>query len=137
MDDRLHRRLHAARDDHRLRRPRAISAAGRRRRSATGGNLAAPLLAQSLGGGEGTAGGDIALALFSAAAFATILAVVSGLVLASASTVAHDLWANVIERGDEDTTRRASRGSRRSRSPSLAIAGDAGRRLRLQRDACW
>ena len=56
-----------------------------------GGNLAAPLLAQFLGGGEGTAGGDIALALFSAAAFATILAVVSGLVLASASTIAHDV----------------------------------------------
>ena len=64
----------------------------------TGGNLAAPLLAQFLGGGEGTAGGDIALALFSAAAFATILAVVSGLVLASASTIAHDLYANVIKR---------------------------------------
>ena len=41
-----------------------------------GGNLAAPLLAQFLGGGEGSVGGDIALALFSAAAFATILAVV-------------------------------------------------------------
>ena len=53
----------------------------RRRRGATrptrGGNLAAPLLAQ-FGGGEGSVSGDIALALFSAAAFATILAVVSG-----------------------------------------------------------
>ena len=54
-----------------------------------GGNLAAPLLAQFLGGGEGSAGGDIALALFSAAAFATILAVVSGLVVAAASPNAH------------------------------------------------
>jgi cation/acetate symporter len=67
-----------------------------------GGNLAAPLLAQFLGGGEGTTGGDIALALFSAAAFATILAVVSGLVLASASTIAHDLYANVIKGGGDD-----------------------------------
>ena len=67
-----------------------------------GGNLAAPLLAQYLGGGEGTAGGDIALALFSAAAFATILAVVSGLVLASASTVAHDVYASVIKGGGDD-----------------------------------
>ena len=71
-----------------------------------GGNLAAPLLAQFLGGGEGTAGGDIALALFSAAAFATILAVVSGLVLASASTIAHDVYANVISNGEDiDETR--------------------------------
>jgi cation/acetate symporter len=71
-----------------------------------GGNLAAPLLAQFLGGGEGSVGGDVALALFSAAAFATILAVVSGLVLASASTVAHDVYANVIRNGDDiDETR--------------------------------
>jgi len=71
-----------------------------------GGNLAAPLLAQFLGGGEGSAGGDIALALFSAAAFATILAVVSGLVLASASTIAHDLYASVIRNGEDvDETR--------------------------------
>jgi cation/acetate symporter len=79
-----------------------------------GGNLAAPLLAQALGGGEGTTGGDVALALFSAAAFATILAVVSGLVLASASTVAHDLWANVLRRGrvsEDDETRVARRAS--------------------------
>jgi cation/acetate symporter len=82
-----------------------------------GGNLAAPLLAQYLGGGEGTAGGDIALALFSAAAFATILAVVSGLVLASASTVAHDIYANVIRNGDDiDETRVA-----RIASVSLAV----------------
>ena len=76
-----------------------------------GGNLAAPLLAQFLGGGEGTAGGDIALALFSAAAFATILAVVSGLVLASASTIAHDVYANVIQqrRGHRRDARGADR----------------------------
>jgi cation/acetate symporter len=79
-----------------------------------GGNLAAPLLAQALGGGEGTTGGDVALALFSAAAFATILAVVSGLVLASASTIAHDLWASVVKRGsvsEDDETRVARRAS--------------------------
>jgi len=82
-----------------------------------GGNLAAPLLAQFLGGGEGSAGGDIALALFSAAAFATILAVVSGLVLASASTIAHDLYANVVRNGDDiDETRVA-----RIASVSIAV----------------
>lgn len=82
-----------------------------------GGNLAAPLLAQFLGGGEGSTGGAIALALFSAAAFATILAVVSGLVLASASTVAHDVYANVIRDGEEiDETRVA-----RIASVSIAV----------------
>jgi cation/acetate symporter len=82
-----------------------------------GGNLAAPLLAQFLGGGEGSVGGDVALALFSAAAFATILAVVSGLVLASASTVAHDVYANVIRNGDDiDETRVA-----RIASVSIAV----------------
>jgi cation/acetate symporter len=63
-----------------------------------GGNLAAPLLAEDLGGGAGTTGGDIALALFASAAFATILAVVAGLVIAAAGAVAHDLYANVLGR---------------------------------------
>src|SRR5215211_4794436 len=44
------------------------------------GNLAAPLLAQTVGGGEGTVGGDAFLAIIAAVAFATILAVVAGLV---------------------------------------------------------
>jgi cation/acetate symporter len=74
-----------------------------------GGNLAAPLLAQSLGGGEGTTGGDIALALFSAAAFATILAVVAGLVIAASGAIAHDLWANLSGHEDEDSERRVAR----------------------------
>ena len=42
-----------------------------------GGNLAAPNLAQELGGGAGTTGGDIFLAAIAAVAFATILAVVA------------------------------------------------------------
>jgi cation/acetate symporter len=74
-----------------------------------GGNLAAPLTAKGVFGGDGTLGGDIALALFSAAAFATILAVVAGLVLASASAIAHDLWANVMHRADEASENRAAR----------------------------
>lgn len=63
------------------------------------GNVAAPQLAQFLGGGEGTAGGAIMLAVIGAIAFATILAVVAGLTLASSSSFAHDLYANVIKRG--------------------------------------
>jgi cation/acetate symporter len=67
--------------------------------AASGGNLASPLLAEYLGGGEGTTGGAVLLALISAVAFATILAVVAGLTLTSASSVAHDLYATVFKKG--------------------------------------
>ncbi len=87
---------------------RAVLGGGATEAVGKGGNLAAPLLAQALGGGEGTTGGAIALALFSAAAFATILAVVAGLVIASASAIAHDLWRNVLGRGSEDGERRVA-----------------------------
>jgi cation/acetate symporter len=65
------------------------------------GNTAAPMLAQVLGTKYfgGTNGGAVFLALIAAVAFATILAVVAGLTLASSSSVAHDLYANVIRRG--------------------------------------
>ncbi|WP_030059917.1 MULTISPECIES: cation acetate symporter [Streptomyces] len=63
------------------------------------GNTAAPLLAEQLGGGTGSTGGAIMLAVISAVAFATILAVVAGLTLASSASFAHDLYANVIRRG--------------------------------------
>jgi cation/acetate symporter len=65
------------------------------------GNTAAPQLAQNLGtryfGGE--TGGSVLLAIIAAVAFATILAVVAGLTLASSSSVAHDFYASVIKRG--------------------------------------
>lgn len=64
------------------------------------GNVAAPQLAQFLGGGEGTTGGAVMLAIIGAIAFATILAVVAGLTLASSSSFAHDLYANVIKKGN-------------------------------------
>ncbi|MCX4509877.1 cation acetate symporter [Streptomyces sp. NBC_01619] len=62
------------------------------------GNTAAPLLALYIGGTD-SAGGAILLAVISAVAFATILAVVAGLTLASSSSFAHDIYANVIRRG--------------------------------------
>ncbi|MFD4144046.1 MULTISPECIES: cation acetate symporter [unclassified Streptomyces] len=62
------------------------------------GNTAAPLLALHIGGVD-SAGGAILLAVISAVAFATILAVVAGLTLASSSSFAHDIYANVIRRG--------------------------------------
>ncbi|MFC5185655.1 solute symporter family protein [Actinomadura harenae] len=64
-----------------------------------GGNTAAPQLAEKLGGGAGTTGGAVFLAIIAAVAFATILAVVAGLTLASSSSFAHDLYANVFRRG--------------------------------------
>ncbi len=57
-----------------------------------GGNMAGPLLAEALGG-------NIFLGFLSAVAFATILAVVSGLTLAGASALSHDLYVGVIRRG--------------------------------------
>lgn len=66
----------------------------------SGGNLASPLLAEAVGGGPGSTGGAVLLAVISAVAFATILAVVAGLTLTSASSVAHDLYANVWKKAD-------------------------------------
>ncbi len=54
-----------------------------------GGNMAAPLLAEAVGG-EGFLG------FIAAVAFATILAVVAGLTLAGAAALSHDLWVNVV-----------------------------------------
>jgi cation/acetate symporter len=67
--------------------------------AASAGNVAAPLLAQAAGGGAGTTGGAVLLALIAAVAFATILAVVAGLTLTSASSFAHDIYAHVFRRG--------------------------------------
>ena len=47
-------------------------------------------------------GGDILLGFISAVAFATILAVVSGLTLAGASAISHDLYANAFLTGRND-----------------------------------
>ncbi|MBC7954142.1 MAG: cation acetate symporter [Rhodospirillaceae bacterium] len=57
-----------------------------------GNNMAVMHLAKALGG-------NMMLGFLSAVAFATILAVVAGLVLAGASAISHDLFANVIMKG--------------------------------------
>jgi cation/acetate symporter len=67
-----------------------------------GGNMAAPLLAQFVGGGPDSFLGNLFLAFVAAVAFATIVAVVAGLVLAAASAMAHDLYVGVI-RGEHVT----------------------------------
>jgi cation/acetate symporter len=58
----------------------------------TGGNMAAPLLAELLGGTP-------FLGFIAAVAFATILAVVAGLTLSGAAALSHDLWVSVVRRG--------------------------------------
>jgi cation/acetate symporter len=60
-----------------------------------GGNMAAPLLAEAVGGTP-------LLGFIAAVAFATILAVVAGLTLSGAATLSHDLWVNVVRRGHAD-----------------------------------
>ncbi len=67
--------------------------------AASKGNTASVLLAEVVGGGADSIGGAILLALIAAVAFATILAVVAGLTLTSASSFAHDLYVNVIAKG--------------------------------------
>jgi cation/acetate symporter len=62
-----------------------------------GGNMAGPLLAQYVGGGADSVLGNLFLAFVAAVAFATIVAVVAGLVLASASAMSHDIWVGVIK----------------------------------------
>ena len=77
---------------------RAVMGEGGVEAAGTGGNLAAPNLALELGGGEGTFGGDLFLAVIAGVAFATILAVVAGLVLSASSAVAHDIWSSIIRK---------------------------------------
>lgn len=69
-----------------------------------GNNMAAIHLSHAVGG-------DLFLGFISAVAFATILAVVSGLTLAGASAISHDLYASVFKKGqvDEITEMRVSK----------------------------
>jgi cation/acetate symporter len=56
-------------------------------------NAAAPLLAFELGG-------TVLLGIIAGVAFATILAVVAGLTITASASFAHDVYANVIKRGE-------------------------------------
>jgi cation/acetate symporter len=58
-----------------------------------GGNMAAPLVAEMLGGTP-------FLGFIAAVAFATILAVVAGLTLAGASALSHDIFTHAVRKGD-------------------------------------
>ncbi|HRA37878.1 MAG TPA: cation acetate symporter [Pseudomonadota bacterium] len=76
-----------------------------------GGNMAGPLLAQYIGGGADSLLGNFFLAFVAAVAFATIVAVVAGLVLASASAMSHDIWVGVIK-GEHATPEQEVRAAR-------------------------
>jgi len=71
---------------------RAILGQGGEEAAGTTGNFALPLLADELGG-------DFFLAIIAGVAFATILAVVAGLVISASGAVAHDVWSNIVRHG--------------------------------------
>ena len=75
------------------------------------GNTAAPLLAHYLGG-------DVLMSFISAVAFATILAVVSGLVLTGAAAISHDIYGEIIKDGKLTITQQVSA----ARAGSIGIA---------------
>ena len=66
-----------------------------------GGNMAAPLVAELLGG-------TLFLGFIAAVAFATILAVVAGLTLAGASALSHDIFLHVVRKGEATETEQVS-----------------------------
>ncbi len=69
----------------------AIVGADAIRQADPGGNMALPLLARALGG-------DVLLGSISAIALATVLAVVTGLVMAGSATLTQDLWVSTLRR---------------------------------------
>ncbi|MFO0581690.1 MAG: cation/acetate symporter ActP [Anaeromyxobacter sp.] len=81
-----------------------VPAAGVTTKIVGGNNMVAMHLAKAVGG-------DLLLGFLAAVAFATILAVVSGLALAGASAISHDLYARVIKKGksSEATEMRVSK----------------------------
>ncbi|ARH93558.1 solute symporter family protein [Streptomyces sp. MOE7] len=97
----------------------AVLGSGAVRASNAAGNTAVPLLALDLGGGAGSTGGTVLFAVVAAVAFATILAVVAGLTLASSASVAHDLHASLRPR------RTGEQGARRSEVAVARVAAVA------------
>ena len=92
-----------------------------------GGNMAAPLLAELLGGTP-------FLGFIAAVAFATILAVVAGLTLSGAAALSHDLWVSVVRGGHADAARAAPRGPDRHAG---ARRGRGGARASRSRARTW
>lgn len=76
-----------------------------------GQNAAAPLLAYELGG-------TILLGVISAVAFATILAVVAGLTITASASFAHDVYGQVIKKGQLD-----EKGEMRAGKATVVVVG--------------
>jgi len=73
---------------------RAILGKGGEEAAGPTGNNALPTLADELGG-------ELFLAIIAGVAFATILAVVAGLVISASGAVAHDVWSNIVRKGQD------------------------------------
>ena len=76
-----------------------------------GGNMAAPLLAEAVGG-------QAFLGFISAVAFATILAVVAGLTLAGAAALSHDIWVTSFRDGTRQREAKQLHGGARRDDPA-------------------
>jgi len=86
-----------------------------------GGNMSIMLLAQTLGNQVLPLMGDILLAFLCAVAFATMLAVISGLVLASAAALSHDIYVSVVKGGRADQREQV----RAARTASICVGAVA------------
>ena len=86
-----------------------------------GGNMAAPLLAEAVGG-------QAFLGFISAVAFATILAVVAGLTLAGAAALSHDIYVHVFRGGKASEKEELQRRARRD-DPAGGVLDRARHRL--------
>ena len=95
-----------------------------------GGNMAAPLLAEVLGGTG-------FLGFISAVAFATILAVVAGLTLSGAAALAHDLWGHVVRKRQGRGARAAARRARSRRSGSRSSRSRSASCSRARTSRSW
>jgi cation/acetate symporter len=106
----------------------ALLGSGTVRGSDPAGNTAVPLLSLELGGGAGSTGGAVLFALMAAVAFATILAVVAGITLASSASVAHDLYASLRRRGNGRKGSRGGKGRKGRMGGEIGGTGECGGR---------
>jgi cation/acetate symporter len=92
------------------------------RASNAAGNTAVPLLSLALGGGAGSTGGTVLFVIVAAIAFATILAVVAGITLASSASVAHDLYISLRRKRPRGTSPGGAPPSQRSEVTVARVA---------------
>lgn len=84
-----------------------------------GGNLATPMLAQELGGGAGSFGGELFMSVVVVVAFMTIIAAVSGLCLSAAASFSYDFWFHTVKKGKQSPQSQV----RTARTSALVIGG--------------